>query len=390
MILFGKDFAMQLPTKETISFLLKIPVMKTESGRLSLIPLAGLEEIENNIDIVGTTIVFCSLFVKTLVNYRRLESGEYAIVSLLGAVNDYLIGPDRRQSCEQLIEKWRMWFQETSNQDDSQKSEEIEQDLFKSLLKLDFEQQVKQVVQAIDFYPVAAFLVHGEEHCGQGTLLTRLCQLRPSWRSGRYIPLDVGSNSVQGSLDMVWSLLAEEFGQDPTATDFTNQLIEKIFECWQNQTVIFALKKVNIAPVGFLKQLIEKFWQPVVERVGQELGLPDAGRDNQNGHQPHFLIMFLVDNEGYICNSNILPLAWNYKQSEYPRVPFPLQSMNRIPSDKLQLWILMAIEDEVIPEHLTADILLTESKGGIPQLIYKKVCEYCGCSWEGGLAKWLK
>lgn len=383
------------PKQRTIRFLQKTTFMQTEDGRRALIISADLEEVPFTIGFGKGAVIFCPLFVDELINYGKLQRGKFAIEALLEEVGRNL-GQDQKQNCDQLITEWCTWYQATSAQNKPQtkevtisQSEKFEQILFKSLLKLDFEEQVGQVVQTIDFYPIAAFLVHGGENCGQGTLVTRLCQLRPSWRSGRYIPIDVSSNSVRGSLEMVWNLLADEFEQDPVADDFTNQLIERIFECWQTQTVIFAFKEVNRAPVGFLKQLVEKLWQPIVERVSQALILPNTCVDKQHGQQPHSLIMFLVDNEGYICNLNILPLAWNFKQPDYPRVPLSLQPTNRIPLDKLQSWLVMAVEDDVLPENLTVDVLLTESSGGIPQLIYKKVCEYCGCSWEGGLTKWL-
>jgi hypothetical protein len=38
---------------------------------------------------------------------------------------------------------------------------------------------------------------------------------------------------------------------------------------------------------------------------------------------------------------------------------------------------------------LTSQILLEKSENGIPEFVYEEICDFCGHSWEGGLAKWL-
>ena len=43
----------------------------------------------------------------------------------------------------------------------------------------------------------------------------------------------------------------------------------------------------------------------------------------------------------------------------------------------------------MVPESISVDELLQKSQGGVPELVYRQICDYCGCSWEGGLAKWL-
>lgn len=384
---------MQSPPKQTtIHFLQKTTFMQTEDGRRALIISAGLEEVPFTIGFEKGAVIFCPLFVDELDKYGKLQRGKFAIEALLEEVGSNL-GQDQKQKCDQLITQWCTWYQATSAQNKTQtqeltinQPEEFEQTLFKSLLKLDFEKQVEQVVQAVDFYPIAAFLVHGGEKCGQRALATRLKKLRPSWGSGRCVRIDVNSNTVRGSLDKVWDLLANEFDQDPTVDGFVNQLMQKISECWQTQAVILIFKEVNQTPVGFLNKLIEELWQPLIDEARQALISLDADA-NQHNHQNYPLIMLLVDNEGYICNSNI-PLAWDFKQLNYRRVPLCLPPATQIPLDQLGRWLVDAIAEEVIPENLTVDILLTQSRGGIPEILYQKVCEYCGSSW-GGLTKWL-
>ena len=49
----------------------------------------------------------------------------------------------------------------------------------------------------------------------------------------------------------------------------------------------------------------------------------------------------------------------------------------------------MAVAAEVVPESLSVETLLNESQGGVPELVYQRICYHCDCSWEGGLAQWL-
>lgn len=177
----------------------------------------------------------------------------------------------------------------------SQSAQELARELFDLLIQIDFEDQVDLVRQTLQFHRVAAFLIHGKENFGQEILVTRLSQLNPELRNGRKIRIDVSSKSVRGSISQVWNQVANEFDQDMAVDDLLDQIVGKIFECWQTQHLIFIFYGVNRTPVGFLTQLLQSFWQPIVEGVNQVPGL----------RSQKCLVMFLVDHEGYVYQSEV-------------------------------------------------------------------------------------
>jgi hypothetical protein len=254
---------------------------------------------------------------------------------------------------------------------------ESEQRLFKSLLRIDFDEQedlVKQALESQPFYKkTAAFLVHGEEKFGQETLVTRLSQL-PQLRNGRQIKIKAcGMNDISKLWNEVAKYLCTSNQSDGLSPE---QVIDIIYECLHTQNLIFIIYEVNRTYIGFLPELFQDFWQLIIDRI------------HQKNHKETYLVMFLVDNKGYVCKSGV-PLAWQLNQPEYPRIPLYLPPVSRFPQRKLQEWLGMAQAAEVVPESLCAETLLVESQGGIPELVYQRICQYCGTSWEGKLAQWL-
>ncbi len=257
----------------------------------------------------------------------------------------------------------------------SQSEQESEQKLFKTILRIDFDEQEKSVKQALNKQSlhkrIAAFLVHGEENFGQVTLVTRLLSQLRELQNGRQIKIPVDG---MGDVSNLWNEVAKHFiNSNQISLLPPEQIIEKIFECLQTQHLIFIFTEVHRTYIGFLSELIQEFWQPLLERAN---------------HKETYLVMFLVDNKGAVCKSDI-PLAWDVNQSEYPAFPLYLPPASRFPLDKLAQWLGMAVATELVPEDISAETLLRESQGGVPELVYQKICYYCGSSWEGRLAKWL-
>ncbi|QKQ75116.1 hypothetical protein FBB35_18935 [Nostoc sp. TCL240-02] len=252
-----------------------------------------------------------------------------------------------------------------------------EQRLFKSLLRIDFEEQEDLVKQALDsqtpYKKTAAFLVHGEEKFGQETLVTRLSQL-PQLRNGRQVKIKAcGMNDISN----LWDEVAKYLGiANQSAALSAEQIIDAICQILQTQNLIFIIYEVNRTYLGFLPELLQEFWQLIIDKIYQK------------NNKETYLVMFLVDNKGYVCKSGV-SLAWQLNQPEYPQIPLYLPPVSRFPQRKLQEWLGMAQAAEVVPESLCAETLLVESQGGVPELVYQRICHYCGSSWEGKLAQWL-
>ena len=254
-----------------------------------------------------------------------------------------------------------------------QQAPQSEHRLFKLLLRIDFDEQEEAVMQVLDslsYNKTAAFLVHGEEKFGQETLVTRLSQL-PKLRNGRRIKIKV--SGMEG-ISNLWNEVGKHLLEKNQSNWLpSTQIMERIFELLQTQHLILIFSDVHHTYIGFLPELIQEFWQPLVQK---------------NNQRETYLAMFLVDNKGYVCKSG-LSLAWQVNHPELPRIPLSLPPASRFPVRKLNEWVGMAVAAEVVPENLCVETLLAETQGGVPDLVYQRICYYCGFSWEGGLAKWL-
>lgn len=276
------------------------------------------------------------------------------------------------------VEAWRNQLQSEQQQTSQFKKllnnqSQSEWRLYKSLLCIDFDEQEEAVIQVLDsptYNKTAAFLVHGEEKFGQETLVTRLSQL-PKLQNGRRIKIKVGG---MDDISNLWNEVGKHLvDKNQSCWLSSTQIVEKIFEVLQTQHIIFIFSDFHRTYIGFLPELIQKFWQPLVER---------------NNQRETYFAMFLVDNKGYVCRSG-LSLAWQINHPELPRIPLSLPPASRFPARKLNKWVTIAVAAEVVPEDLCVETLLEESQGGVPDLVYQRICDYCGFSWEGGLARWL-
>lgn len=248
------------------------------------------------------------------------------------------------------------------------------QRLFKTILEIDFEEQQEEVTNALKLQQslnkAAAFLIHGEEKCGQETLVHRLSQLS-ELRNGRRIKIKMAG---MGEVSDLWNAVAASLtGSNQVSYLSPDQVMALVIDCLKTQHLIFIFTEIHRTCIGFLPELIEQFWQPLVDKV--------------NLKETYF-VMFLVDNKGKACQSG-MPLAWQVCQPEYPQVPLHLPPTTRFLQKKISQWLRMAIAAEIVPESLSVETLLQESQGGVPELVYQRICYHCGCSWEGGLAQWL-
>jgi hypothetical protein len=248
------------------------------------------------------------------------------------------------------------------------------QRLFKTILEIDFEEQQEEVTNALKLQQslkrAAAFLIHGEEKFGQEILVHRLSQLS-ELRNGRRIKIKMAG---MGDVSDLWNAIAAFLtGSNQVSYLSPDQVMALVSECLKTQHLIFIFTEIHRTCLGFLPELIEQFWQPIVDRVNLK---------------ETYLIMFLVDNKGKACQSG-MPLAWQVCQPEYPKVPLHLPPTTRFLHNKISQWLRMAVAAEVVPESLSVETLLNESQGGVPELVYQRICYHCDCSWEGGLAQWL-
>ena len=251
--------------------------------------------------------------------------------------------------------------------------------LFDFLLQIDFKQQARLVRKVMELHRTAAFLVHGEPYCGQQLLVNRLFRLKPEWKHISPIKIDVSHNGAGRSVPHLWRKLASWFCLSKDVEP--KEIIHTICDRLSTQDVILIFYTVDYMRPQVLETWLQEFWEPLVIQV--EENCPPT---QENKH----LLMFLVDNSGSVCESNIL-LAEQFDEPDYPRIPLHLPPVSLFPSDVLDDWIDMvtAMESMQIPIGLTSKMLLEKTENGVPEFVYEEICDFCGHSWEGDLAKWL-
>ena len=315
--------------------------------------------------------VFITVMVKELVVFGEITSGKPALCALLEVICEDT-GGDNRVRIEKVIAEIRTSLEFFPIQTPPHL-------LFDLLLQMDFKQQVRLVKTVMTLHRVAAFLVHGEPYCGQQLLVTRLFRLKPQWKNISPIKIDVSHNGVGRSIPHLWRQVASWFRLPKDAQP--NEIIERVCDRLLTQDVIFIFSTVDYMLPKVLGAWLQEFWEPLVERVKTDCCPTPEGTH---------LLMFLVDNSGSVCQSNIV-LAKQYEQPDYPRIPLHLPPVSPFPPDVLDDWLDMVtgFADVQMPAGLTSQILLEKSEDGIPEFVYEEICCHCGHDWEGGLAKWL-
>ncbi|MGK7895405.1 MAG: hypothetical protein AB4372_17740 [Xenococcus sp. (in: cyanobacteria)] len=138
--------------------------------------------------------------------------------------------------------------------------------LYRTLLKLGYDKQVRLFVRLIQAQSVAAFLIHGSYKYGQRWLLNRLVdQYLPSCITARRIKIELGR--VIGGTDVtaLWQELGDRLGQrgeQPSPLE----IAEGVYRWWQTENVLLIFHDVNLMPKEYLETLIGEFWKPLEHR----------------------------------------------------------------------------------------------------------------------------
>jgi inactive STAND len=264
-------------------------------------------------------------------------------------------------------------------------SESEEKELFDLLIDINFTDQETAIVNIFNNpminKNIAAFLIDGKEKFGQEALVARLLKNIPELKNKRKIKIP-----LSGTRDIynLWNEVARDLVGDRSCSAWLSEeeIISKIFEVLQNENLIFIItiekikeEYIKLVPKLY-SELIQQFWQPIVEKMNQK---------------ETYLVMFLVDNQGYIRESGVR-LAGQIDDPEYPNIPLSLPTIKKIQNTEIAAWLQEAVKFRVGREHLSSlsiEALLPNSEEGVPEIIYEKICNQCGCNWQGVLAQWL-
>ena len=234
--------------------------------------------------------------------------------------------------------------------------------LFDLLLQIDFKQQFRLVKTVIDQHQTIGFLVHGELDCGQQMLVNRLYRVKSTWQNHKPIAIDVSSNAVGSNLKKLWGRVAGCLGLERDAEH--SLILERICDRLKTQDVIFIFSKVEL--MLFTKTLIpwlEEFWQPLVMMAKTIEPLKKT-----------HLLMFLVDNCGKVCQSEVT-LAEEFEPLNYdPCIPLRLPPASPFTLEMLEDWFDLAISfgEFTLPEGLTAQVLYEKSERELLNMWWKQ------------------
>ncbi len=320
----------------------------------------GIRQADNQADLVNLFFDFILV--------QKLPGGIPVFPIFLATLRTlYPEGDFRRDDLAQLCEEIQDLMQPAQSR--LSYSAHQKQVLFERLMTLDFRSQVRQFREVIEHNRIASFLIHGPPNHRQRVLTHRLTRLKPEWEVGQRILIDAGSNGTGKSTHSLWRQVAKQM-QLPHDTNITI-LAEKVCQWWQTQDVIFIFYTVDYIPQEILSAWIEEFWKPISTTAYLAQHLTKA---------PTHLLLFLIDFDGHIHESNI-KLLDRVEEMTNSYTPIKLPIICEFPENELEFWIDSAAE--VLPTNLKASELMSTTENGIPELVYEKICEYCGLSWEG-------
>lgn len=245
--------------------------------------------------------------------------------------------------------------------------------IYQALLSLNYKKQIaifKKYWQIIPQPKVGSFLVVGESGDGQKWLVNRLLNLEllPNTTNAKKVPVSLSLKSK--GIEDVWEQMKRNLNS-PSASP--KELIKLFYKHWQTKTVIIAIHNFDLIDIEEREQVIEKLWQPLVNKIQQHSTPCDS-----------YLILFLVDNEG--CTSDWISFTNNcndWKNSQ----PIAMEPIEPFTIDVLESWMnnnKQSLNFPEEPEELQelAQNFWRKARRGIPETVMNNICEYCDYNWS--------
>ncbi len=243
------------------------------------------------------------------------------------------------------------------------------------LLRLNYEAQENLFKKLLYWSPVGAFLIHGEPGYGQSWLLNRLM---------RHIPrLTVGGKTIKVNVQLTGgtpsiSGLQEQFSLrgDLKNVHSLQEVIDQFHDWWQTRTVVLILHNVNVMDAKFVKEFIEYFWLPLVDKA-----------KNVPSPEPYYkLVAFLIDNRGRtdVWSSHTTEQV---DEASVPRKPVKPPKLTPILNDELMRWLTG--EEHILPLKLRVEDILRYNQDGVPETVLEDICNLCGLDWDESEQLWI-
>jgi hypothetical protein len=116
---------------------------------------------------------------------------------------------------------------------------------------------------------------------------------------------------------------------------------------------------------------LDEFWKPIAATARQQHALTKSDKH---------LLLFLIDFGGHVCETQVTLLD---QPAEIPssHAPLKLPPTGKIEASDLKTWIRTAAG--LFPRRVDAMALIRDTQEGTPDLLYAKIFEFCGLTWQG-------
>jgi hypothetical protein len=159
------------------------------------------------------------------------------------------------------------------------------------------------------------------------------------------------------------------------------EIIDRVYQWWQTQHVLLIFYEVDFLPESCLVELLQEFWEPLVERdVGQVVS-------------PYRLLMFWVDYDGCVGD---WPIAFAETQGAdwTSMIPVKLAKIAEFSESDLGNWLEVFSGDLPLgfsdDDNKTVQMILNNSDAGIPEPAMGEICRMAGSDWYENEDRWLK
>ncbi|VXD20430.1 hypothetical protein [Planktothrix paucivesiculata] len=286
---------------------------------------------------------------------------------------------------EKLFSKWLQTqyaspeFQQylTEHTDSNQEEDEQAEQVYQSLLRLDFrtpsgifadwEQQNK---------PAACLLVYGKERHGQNWIIKRL-MTKPKY--SKKIIYRCSFRSYISDSKNLWKWLGEKVGEPFNTRKLLEENQPRIIRALKKQlqynNIVLIFEDLQANSSEYPQEFIDQFWFPLCDRL-----VPRQAQPNSCNKLLVFLLAYEPEIENW-CPNWVGNINENWSITE----PIKLPKLKLIcPENDLIPWLNQ--ETDYLPRHLTvnprktAQEILSKTNQGVPETvlmyIYSDLCQY--------------
>ncbi|MGC1308132.1 MAG: CHAT domain-containing protein [Phormidesmis sp.] len=261
------------------------------------------------------------------------------------------------------------------------------EDLYQTLLRLGYQDQISLFRRANDANSMTAFLIHGFPDYGQRWLLNRIVrQYVPYVLTGKIIKVHTSRKVLRNDVSALWREVAGRVGLKGRGKPYSPvEIAQQVSQCLKTQSILLVFHEIEDLPECTLGELISDFWLPLVGAVQAQTSQDSA----QNSKFK--LLMFLVDYEG--CVGSRKPFSKGLSANLEPATPIKSPMLAKFSNSDLTSW--MEVEYDKLPKSITEKLddqvqsILKNTENGIPESVLSAICERCGCNWYEETEKWL-